>query len=83
VTAQTALLGTIAGLLSLPLGLGLAAVMTTTLNRRSFGWSIPLEVEPRLLLEAVLLSLAAALLAGVVPALRMARSEPAEALRAE
>jgi putative ABC transport system permease protein len=83
ITAQTALLGSIAGLLSLPLGVALAAVMTTTINRRSFGWTIPLEIDPGILLQAVLLSLVAALLAGLIPAYRMARTEPTEALRAE
>lgn len=83
VTAQTALLGSIAGLLSLPLGVAMAAAMTSAINRRSFGWTIPLEVDGSILAEAVLLALAAALLAGLLPAYRMSRTEPTEALRAE
>jgi putative ABC transport system permease protein len=40
-------------------------------------------VAPAILLEALALSLAAALLAGLYPAWRMTRTSPAEALRAE
>jgi putative ABC transport system permease protein len=83
VTAQTGLLGLAAGLLSLPVGLTLAAVMIYVINRRSFGWTIQLEVPPHVLGEAVLLALAAALLAGFYPAWKMARTSPALALREE
>jgi putative ABC transport system permease protein len=83
VTAQTGLLGLAAGLLSLPVGLTLAAVMIYVINRRSFGWTIQMEVPPQVLAEAVLLALAAALLAGLYPAWKMARTSPALALREE
>jgi putative ABC transport system permease protein len=83
VTAQTGLLGLAAGLLSLPVGLTLAAVMVYVINRRSFGWTIRLEIPPTVLGEAVLLALAAALLAGLYPAWKMARTSPALALREE
>jgi putative ABC transport system permease protein len=83
VTAQTGLMGLAAGLLSLPVGLTLAAVMIYVINRRSFGWTIRMELSPQVLLEALLLALAAALLAGLYPAYRMARTSPALALREE
>jgi putative ABC transport system permease protein len=83
VTSQTGLLGLAAGLLSVPVGLALAAVMIYVINRRSFGWTIRMEVSPDVLLQALLLSLAAALLAGLYPAYRMARTSPAVALREE
>jgi putative ABC transport system permease protein len=83
VTAQTGLMGLAAGLLSLPVGLVLAAVMIFIINRRSFGWSLHMAVDPAILGEAVLLALAAALLAGVYPAWRMSRTAPAVALREE
>ena len=83
VTSQTGLMGLAAGLLSLPVGLALAALMIYVINRRSFGWTIRLEIAPEILLQAVLLALAAALLAGVYPAWRMARTSPAVALREE
>jgi putative ABC transport system permease protein len=83
VTSQTGLMGLAAGLLSLPVGLTLAAVMIYVINRRSFGWTIRMELNPEVLLQALLLALAAALLAGLYPAYKMARTSPALALREE
>lgn len=83
VTAQSALMGLVAGLLSLPVGLLLAVVMVQVVNRRSFGWTMELTVAPGVLVEAVALAVAAAVVAGVVPAWRMGRVSPAEALREE
>lgn len=83
VTSQTGLMGLAAGLLSLPVGLALAAIMIYVVNRRSFGWTIRMEISPDVLLQALLLALAAALLAGIYPAWKMARTSPALALREE
>ena len=83
VTSQTGLMGLAAGLLSIPVGLALAAIMIYVVNRRSFGWTIRMEVSPGVLLQALLLALAAALLAGLYPAFKMARTSPALALREE
>lgn len=83
VTTQTGLMGLIAGLLSLPLGLVLAYVLIYVINRRSFGWTLQFEVPPAILLQALLLAVAAALLAGLYPAWKMARANPALALREE
>jgi putative ABC transport system permease protein len=83
VTSQTGLLGLAAGLLSIPVGLALAAVMIFVINRRAFGWTIHMQVSPVILLEALLLALTAALLAGLYPAWKMARTSPALALREE
>jgi putative ABC transport system permease protein len=83
VTSQTGLMGLAAGLLSIPVGLTLAAIMIFVINRRSFGWTIRMEVAPEILLQALLLALAAALLAGLYPAWKMARTSPAVALREE
>jgi putative ABC transport system permease protein len=83
VTTQTGLLGVVAGLLSIPVGLVLAAVMIYVVNKRSFGWSLRMQVGPDVLLQAVGLALVGALLAGLYPAWRMARTSPAAALRDE
>jgi putative ABC transport system permease protein len=83
VGAQSALIGLVAGLLSLPVGLLLAVVMVQVVNRRSFGWTMELTVAPGVLVEAVALAVGAAVVAGVVPAWRMGRVSPAEALREE
>ena len=74
ITAQTGLMGLVAGLLALPMGVLLAAVLVFVINRRSFGWTMPLDVRPEVLLQGLLLAVVAALLAGCYPALRMARS---------
>ena len=83
ITAQTGLMGLVAGLLALPVGMMLASVLVFVINRRSFGWTLQLEIVPNMLLEAVCLALLAALLAGLYPACKMARTSPALALREE
>ncbi|MGD8360473.1 MAG: FtsX-like permease family protein [Gemmatimonadota bacterium] len=83
VTTQTGIMGLLAGVLAVPAGLILAAVMVFVVNKRSFGWTLRLELGPEILLQAVLLSVAGALLAGVLPAWRMSRTSPARALREE
>jgi putative ABC transport system permease protein len=83
ITTQTGLMGLAAGLMSLPVGLTLSAIMVYIINRRSFGWTIRLEVSPAVLLEALVLALVTALAAGLYPAYRMARILPALALREE
>jgi putative ABC transport system permease protein len=83
VSLQTGLLGVLAGLFALPLGLALAYILVHVINQRSFGWTLQLEVTPGVLGQAVVLALLAALLAGLYPAWKMARAKPALALREE
>ncbi len=83
ITTQTGLMGLAAGLMSLPAGLVLSAIMVYVINRRSFGWSIRLDLAPAVLLEALLLAVGTAVAAGLYPAWRMARTPPALALREE
>jgi putative ABC transport system permease protein len=83
VTMQTGLMGLMAGLLSLPLGLTLAYVLIHVINKRSFGWTLQVDVSPEILAQALVLALVAALLAGLYPAWKMARANPAMALREE
>ncbi len=83
VSLQTGFMGMIAGVLAVPVGLLLAAVLIFVINRRAFGWSLPFQVDSWLLLETVGLAIGAALLAGLYPIWRMARARPADALRTE
>ena len=83
VQTQTGVLGLIAGLLALPLGLALALVLILVINRRSFGWGMDIHIDPMILLQALGIAVGEALLAGLYPAVRMARTSPAEALRLE
>jgi putative ABC transport system permease protein len=78
---QTGVMGFVAGLLSIPLGLALAYVLIFVINKRSFGWTLQLEVAPGILIQALLLGIVAALLAGAYPSWKMAQSNPANALR--
>jgi putative ABC transport system permease protein len=81
VSSQTGVMGLIAGLLAIPLGIVLALVLILVINRRSFGWTLQVHLDPMILAHAVLLAVGAALLAGLYPAWRMARTPPALALR--
>lgn len=83
VLMQTGTMGLLAGVLSLPLGLALSQLLIHVINRRAFGWTIETAIDPVVLIEAVLLAVVAALLAGLWPAWRAGRVEPAEALREE
>ena len=53
------------------------------INRRSFGWTLQVQITPTVLLQAVGLAVGAALLAAVYPAWRMGRMELPAALREE
>ena len=81
--AQTTLLGLVAGLLALPLGVILAGLLTGVINRRSFGWTMGFNVEPEQLLAGVALAVVAAFLAGCYPAYRLSRLGIARCLSAE
>jgi putative ABC transport system permease protein len=83
VTAETGLMGLLAGVLAVPGGLLLAGILVFVINRRSFGWTMPIDPSPAILLQGVALSVLAAVLAGLYPAWRMARARPADALRDE
>ena len=80
---QTGLMGLVAGLLALPIGVATALVLTHVINLRSFGWSMQVALQPSYFAEALLVALAAALLAGAYPALLLGRLKPVEALRSE
>ncbi len=83
VTTQTGVMGVVAGILAVPAGTVLAYVMIYVVNRRSFGWTLQMEMGPGIVLQAVGLAVAGALLAGLIPAWRMSRTSPAVALREE
>ncbi len=80
---QTGLMGFVAGLLALPIGLALALVLLYVINVRSFGWTMQLQLAPGEFLQAFAVAVVAALLAGVYPAWRITRLTLARALRSE
>jgi putative ABC transport system permease protein len=81
--SQTGFMGLVAGLLALPVGSVLALVLIFVINRRSFGWTLQVEIAPAILGQAVLLALGAALLAAVYPAWRMSAMSLPAAVREE
>lgn len=83
VVMQTGLMGLAAGILSVPVGLLLAWVMIHVINVRAFGWTLSMYVDSWLLAQAILVSIGAAVVAGLYPAFKLARTPPALALREE
>jgi putative ABC transport system permease protein len=80
---QTGLMGFTAGLVALPIGAALAHVLIYVINVRSFGWTMQISLAPDEFLIAFFVALAAALLAGLYPARRIARLATATALKTE
>ena len=83
VVSETGIIGLLVGLMSLPLGLLLSTILIHVINRRSFGWSMTMSIDVSQIAGAVLLAVIAAVLAGLYPAYRMAKTRPALALRGE
>ena len=67
----------------MPTGYTLAVILIYIINRRSFGWTLQMQVEPGPFLLAFLIAVAASLLAGLYPARRILQRNMAEAIRFE
>jgi putative ABC transport system permease protein len=80
---ETGLVGATAGLLAMPTGFVLALILIYIINLRSFGWTLEMRLLPEEFIQAFLVALVAALLAGIYPAWRIGQTQPAEALRSE
>lgn len=83
ITAETGLMGLAAGLIAIPVGYLVAYLLIFVIYRRSFGWSLAFHADFAPVYQGLILAVAAAVLAGIIPALRMARTQPVEALRTE
>jgi putative ABC transport system permease protein len=80
---ESGLMGATAGLLAIPTGLLLSAILIYVINLRSFGWTIFFESVPEVYAQALAVSIIAALLAAVYPMLRLGKLQVADALREE
>jgi putative ABC transport system permease protein len=67
----------ITALLALPLGLLVAWCLIAIVNVKAFGWRLPFHVFPLHLIELLGVSMLAALLAALLPVLKLARMQPA------
>ena len=83
IISETGLMGLMAGLLAIPVGFIVAYVLIFVVYQRSFGWTMAFYFDAGTLFQGIVLAFIAALLAGVFPALKMAQTHPAEALRTE
>lgn len=80
---ESGLMGAAAGILAIPVGLVLAAILIYVINLRSFGWTIFFTSVPEVYIQALVISVAAALIAAIYPMLRLGRLQVVEALREE
>lgn len=80
---ETGLMGAIAGVLSWPTGFALSLILVYIINRRSFGWTLQMNVEAGPFAAALAVAVGAALLAGVYPARRLGRMAASDAIRFE
>ena len=81
IALETGLMGAVAGLLAMPTGYVLAIILIYIINRRSFGWSLQMDISPEPFLQALVIAVLAALLAGIYPALRIINRRAADAIR--
>ncbi|SMD01848.1 putative ABC transport system permease protein [Desulfocicer vacuolatum DSM 3385] len=75
--------GFIAGICALPFGLFLSWVLIDVINKRSFGWTYDMVLQPRGFLTAVAMAIVAAVVAGILPAVKAGQNDIPTALRME
>ncbi|MDQ6809821.1 MAG: FtsX-like permease family protein [Verrucomicrobiota bacterium] len=80
---ESAMIGLLAAVIGVVSGVCLSTVLTGVINRAFFGWTIRLAFPWTSLATTPLWIIAAAIVAGLLPAWRAARMELAEALRNE
>ena len=80
---KTGLMGSIAGVLAMPLGYVLAWILIYVINVRSFGWTLQMQLQPAYFLQAFAVAVIAAILAGIYPAWRLGNTVIATAVRQE
>jgi putative ABC transport system permease protein len=78
---ESLLMGLLAAVVALPTGGLMAWVLIQSVQRRAFGWTMPFDPDPGLLIQTMAVGLLAAGLAAVYPAWRSAHRDPAPQLR--
>jgi len=80
---QTGLMGIVAGILAIPIGIVLAMVLVYVINVRSFGWTMQFTIITGEVAQAFTVAIVAALLAGIYPVFELARMNISRAVRSE
>ena len=75
--------GLLSGTMAIPLGIALSWILIHVINQRTFGWTYDMVLSPGILVQALVLSSAAALAAGIFPALAAGRTHIPQALHME
>jgi putative ABC transport system permease protein len=83
VLLETGLMGAVAGLFAMPTGYILAVILIYIINRRSFGWTLQMQVDSWPFLQAFMVAVGASLLAGLYPAWQILKRNTADAIRYE
>lgn len=78
---KTMSLAFMTALLAIPLGLAVGWCLLAVVNVRAFGWRLPLHVFPLHLFELLGLSMAAALIATLIPVLKLFRMPSARLVK--
>ena len=83
VLTQTIAIGIAATAIAIPTGIGVASILIDVINPRSFGWTMTQVIPAETLVKPALTAIIATLIAGIFPALRLAKIAPNTALRFE
>jgi putative ABC transport system permease protein len=81
ILVESIMLGLIAALLAVPVGLAMAWVLTDVIQYRAFGWSMPFQFSLEPIVVANVMGCLAALIAAIYPAWLASRRNPAPMLR--
>jgi putative ABC transport system permease protein len=78
---KTMAVALLTALLALPLGLVVAWCLIAIVNVKAFGWRLPFQVYPMQLLALLGVAMLAALVATLLPVLKLAWMQPARLIR--
>jgi len=80
---ESGFIGLLSGLIALPLGLVLSWILIAVINKRSFGWTLNFSLDIEIFINAMVLSICAALFAGIFPAWKASHTPIINAIRTE
>jgi putative ABC transport system permease protein len=83
VLVESGLLGLIGALMGCISGVALAVLLVYVINKQFFGWTIRMTIDPWLFVQAIVVMVITAILAGIGPARLAAGRLAAEAMRVE